>query len=74
MYALYRTLATSSYFLQSEYANIIVRSSFDDETSRPFTNLENNSSAFSDTSLQNIRIAAELVDVSNYSNNRPQRP
>lgn len=41
-------------FLQSEYAKIIVKSKFDEETSHIFRSFENNSGAFTDRSLQNI--------------------
>ncbi|KAK3769041.1 hypothetical protein RRG08_008418 [Elysia crispata] len=68
--ALFVTLSASSHYLQSEYANIVVKSSFDDETSRLFCNLENNTAAFSDQSLRNIRTAAELAAVSNRSTAR----
>ena len=68
--ALFIILSASSNFLQSEYANIVVKSSFDEETSRLFNNLENNTAAFSDKSLQNIRIAAELAAVSTRSSQR----
>lgn len=72
--ALFITLSASSHYLQAEYANIVVKSSFDEETSRLFSNLENNSATFNDKSLQNIRIAAELAAVSNKSNlRRPAR-
>lgn len=62
--ALYTTLTAESYYLQSEYSNIVVKSSFDDETSRIFQSLENNTTAFSRQSLQNVRIAAELASIS----------
>lgn len=68
--ALYVTLSASSNFLQGEYTNIVVKSSFNEETSRLFNNLENNTAAFNESSLQNIRIAAELASVSGRSNQR----
>ena len=48
-------------FLQSEFASLVVRSTFDQETSRIFRSFENNSSTFSNASLHNVRIAAELA-------------
>ena len=47
-------------FLQSEYTNLIVKNTFDDETSRLFKSFENHSSAFNQASLNNLRIAADL--------------
>lgn len=49
-------------FLQGEYAGLVVKSTFDEETSRIFKSFENNSGAFTDSSLQNIRLAAELAN------------
>ena len=65
MNAVYCCFASCCNFLQAEYANMVVRCNFDEETSRIFNNLENNTSVFSDQSLQNIRIAAELAVASN---------
>ena len=62
--ALFITLSASTHYLQAEYAKIVVKRSFDEETSRLFNNLENNTAAFNNQSLQNIRIAAELAVVS----------
>ena len=52
-------------FLQSEYAALVVKNTFNDETSRLFRSFENHSSAFNSTSLQNLRIAADLAASSN---------
>ena len=43
----------------------MVKSNFNDETSRLFRSFENNFVAFSDDSLINVRIAAELAAVQN---------
>lgn len=48
-------------FLQAEFANLVVKSTFDEETSRIFRSFENNTGAFSGNALQNIRLAAELA-------------
>ncbi|GFR67202.1 hypothetical protein ElyMa_001991800 [Elysia marginata] len=48
-------------FLQAEFANQVVKSTFDEETSRIFRSFENNTGAFSGSALQNIRLAAELA-------------
>ena len=48
-------------YLQAEFANLVVKNTFDEETSRLFKSFENNSAAFSDESLRNIRLAAELA-------------
>ncbi|GFO09416.1 NF-kappa-b inhibitor-like protein 2 [Plakobranchus ocellatus] len=50
-------------FLQSEYAGLVVKSTFNDETSRIFRSFENNASSFSRQFLQNVRIAAELASI-----------
>ena len=47
-------------FLQSEYSSLVVKSTFNAETSRIFRQFENNSSAFSESALRNVRLAAEL--------------
>ena len=47
-------------FLQAEFANLVVKSSFDENTSRLFRQFENNSSVFNEQSLNSIRVAAEL--------------
>ena len=48
-------------FLQSEYTSLIVKNTFDDETSRLFKSFENHSSAFNQHSLNNLKIAADLA-------------
>ena len=57
-------------FLQAEYSALVVKSTFNAETSRLFRSFENNSSAFSDSSLRNIRIAAELSAIGDRNSNR----
>ena len=55
------TISTANIqFVQSEYANIVVKNSFDEETARLFKAFENHSSAFPDASLNSLRVAAEL--------------
>ena len=51
-------------FLQSEYSGLVVKSTFDEETSKLFKSLELNSSVFNEKSLNNIRVAAELASIS----------
>ena len=54
-----------SIFLQSEYTSLVVKATFDTETERIYRQFENNSTTFSDISLQNVRVAAELAAVLN---------
>ena len=51
-------------YLQGEYSSLVVRSTFDEETSRLFRAFQNNSQAFSERSLNNVRLAAELTSMS----------
>ena len=62
---IFTCLAAEINFLQSEYTSLVVKSTFDTETERIFRQFENNSTTFSDISLQNVRVAAELAAVSN---------
>ena len=59
-------------FLQAEYSNIVVRSTFDEDTGRIFRQFENNSQALSERSLANIRVAAEISSLQQ-RHQRPQR-
>ena len=59
--SLFIVFASQIAFLQQEYANIIVKSTFNDETARIFRSFENNASAFNPSALQNVRVAAELA-------------
>ena len=52
-------------YLKLEYASLVVKSNCNDETSRLFRSFKNNSAAFSDDSLRNVRIAVELAAVQN---------
>lgn len=61
---LFTCVAAQINLLQQEYTNLVVKSTFDDETARIFRQFENNSSTFSDSALQNIRVAAELSTLS----------
>ena len=61
---LFTVFASQATFLQSDYATLVVRSTFNAETSRIFKQFENNSSAFNESSLRNIRIATELSSIS----------
>ena len=58
---LYAISAAQVQFLQGEYAALVVKNTFDEETSRLFKSFENHSSAFSPSSLQNLRVAADLA-------------
>ena len=58
---LYAISAAQVQFLQGEYASLVVKNTFDEETSRLFKSFENHSSAFSPSSLQNLRVAADLA-------------
>ena len=57
-------------FLQAEYSALVVKSTFNAETSRLFRSFENNASAFSESSLRNIRVAAELSSITERNSNR----
>ena len=59
--ALFTLSAAQIRFLQSEFASLVVRNTFDEETSRLFKSFENHASAFNSSSIQNLRIAADLA-------------
>ena len=59
-------------FLQSEYAGLVVKSTFNDETPRIFRSFENNASSFSRQSLPNVRIAVELASIHGRTNTASQ--
>ena len=63
VHMLYTVLQAQVNFLQGEYSSLVVKSTFDDETSRVFRSLECNSTAFSERSLNNVRLAAELTSI-----------
>ena len=67
---LFTVFASQSQFLQSEYTSLVVKSTFNAETSRIFRSFENNSSAFTESSLRNVRIAAELSAFSDRHQNQ----
>ncbi|GFS18638.1 transposase [Elysia marginata] len=69
--SLYTVFYAQVNYLQGEYSNLVVRSTFDDETSRLFRSFENNTQAFSERSLTNVRLAAELSALSTRSSSRP---
>ena len=71
--ALFTLFAAQMQFLQQEYANIVVKNTFDEETSRLFRQFENHTSAFSSSQLANVRVAAELAAVSSRQNRRRGR-
>ena len=52
-------------FIQAEYAALVVKNTFNEETSRLFRSFENHASAFNSASLQNLRIAADLAASAN---------
>ena len=66
---LYCVLAAQINFLQSEFSGILVRSNFNEETSRIFKSLEATNAPFSQQSLNNLKISAELAAVSARSSN-----
>ena len=68
MQGLFVIFASQANFLQSEYTSIVVNSTFNAETSRIFRSFENNNAAFSNNSLRNVRIAAELAALANRTN------
>ena len=61
------------YFLRSEYASLVVASNFDQNTTRYFRQFENNQGAFGERSLNNIRVAAELSNLTNRNVNTSGR-
>ncbi|GFR84553.1 reverse transcriptase [Elysia marginata] len=69
MQGLFLTFASQINFLQSKYASLVVNSTFNAETSRLFRSFENNSAAFNDSSLRNVRVAAELAALSKRTTN-----
>ena len=62
----YNIFASQMQYLQSEFATLIVKNTFDERTSRLFKSFENHSSAFSQQSPANIRVAAELSAATNF--------
>ena len=66
--SLYTIFAAQIQFMQQEYAGIIVKNTFDEETSRLFRQFENHTSAFSASQLANVRVAAELASISSRRN------
>ncbi|GFR62032.1 hypothetical protein ElyMa_003573000 [Elysia marginata] len=59
--SIFVTLAAEVNFLQSEFAALVVKSTFNEDTSRIFRSFENNQGSFSEASLQNVRVGAELA-------------
>lgn len=57
----YTIFSAQQQFLQSEYAALVVKNTFDEETSKLFRSFENHTSAFTESSLNNLRIAADLA-------------
>ena len=49
----YNNFTSQIQYLQSEYATLIVKNTFDEESLRLFKSFDNNSSAFSQQSLTN---------------------
>ena len=66
----YTCLAAQVNYLQSEFSSIVVKSTFDDDTTRVFRQFENNTAIFSDEALRNVRVAAELSALSQRSGPR----
>ncbi|GFR90636.1 hypothetical protein ElyMa_004309200 [Elysia marginata] len=69
MQGLFLTFTSQINFVQSEYASLVVNSTFNAEASRLFCSFENNSAAFNNSSLRNVRVAAELAALSNRTTN-----
>jgi hypothetical protein len=61
---LFTVLQAQIVHLQGEYAGLLVKSKFDDQTANLFKCLEKNQSAFTEQSLQNLRCAAEITAAS----------
>ncbi|KAK3774908.1 hypothetical protein RRG08_007266 [Elysia crispata] len=70
--SLFTIFAAQSSFLKAEYSSLVVKSSFSAETSRLFRAFENNTSTFSESSLRNMRVAAELSSLSSLSSAHSQ--
>lgn len=69
---IFTIFAAQVQFLQSEYASLVVRSTFNEETSRIFRSFETNATSFSASALQNVRLAAELSAAQSRLGNTPQ--
>ena len=52
-------------YLQEEYAACLVKGRFDDNTAQLFKALQKGTSGFTDSCLQNVRVAAELSSIAN---------
>lgn len=52
-------------FLQDEFAALLVKGRFDNNTSQLFRSLQKNNSGFDEQSLHNVRVAAELSSIAN---------
>ncbi|GFR62606.1 hypothetical protein ElyMa_000135100 [Elysia marginata] len=59
--SIFVALAAEVNFLQSGLAALVVKSTFNEDTSRIFRSFKNNQGSFSEASLQNVRVAAELA-------------
>lgn len=72
------TLTANINYLQEEYATLLVKGRFDDQTAQLFRSLQKGNSGFDSRSINNVRIAAELSSIPRgYSRpqhfgNRPQ--
>ena len=67
------TLLANINYLQDEYAALLVKGKFDDNTAQLFRSLQKSNSGFDTQStggINNVRIAAELSSVSTKSNYR----
>ena len=60
---LFVILSSQINFLQSEYAALVVKSTFNEETARLYRSFDNNQAAFSPLQLQHVRIAADLASI-----------
>ena len=52
-------------FLQDEFAALLVKGRFDNNTSQLFCSLQKSNSGVDEHSLQNVRVAAELASIAN---------
>ena len=58
---LFTISAAQIHFLKAEYDSLVVKNTFDEETSRLCRSFENHSSGFNLQSLQNLPVAADLA-------------
>ena len=69
---LYTVLKAQMQFLQTEYAGLVVKGTFDGETAKIFKCLQKNSLAFRGEALSHLRSAAEISAARGQFNNTQQ--